>query len=101
LPEPVRAGTLREIFRLATNDPRFGLGALALFLVMVVLGPNGSVLAWLWVDLVDGTGALVWPAVGILTALLIYLPLPYFTSRWFPEWWVRQMLRINLRLVHG
>src|SRR5690349_22069474 len=25
----------------------------------------------------------------------------YFTSRWFPEWWVRQMLRISLRLVHG
>ena len=28
-------------------------------------------------------------------------PLPYFTGKWFPEWWVRQMLRISLRLVHG
>src|SRR5690606_4313863 len=26
---------------------------------------------------------------------------PYYTSLWFPEWWVRQMLRINARLVHG
>jgi ABC-type multidrug transport system fused ATPase/permease subunit len=29
------------------------------------------------------------------------VPLPYLTGRWFPEWWVRQMLRIGLRLVHG
>ena len=29
------------------------------------------------------------------------LPLPYYTGKWFPEWWVRQMLRISLRLVHG
>ena len=27
--------------------------------------------------------------------------LPYYTGVWFPEWWVRQMLRISLRLVHG
>jgi ABC-type multidrug transport system fused ATPase/permease subunit len=39
--------------------------------------------------------------VGIVAGLLLYLPMPYLTSKWFPEWWVRQMLRISLRLVHG
>src|SRR5207344_1822794 len=66
LPEPVAARTLREIFRLTMNDARFGLGAVALFLVMVLLGLDGSVLAWLWAELVDGTGSLVWPAAGIV-----------------------------------
>ena len=47
---------MREILRLATNDPRFGLGAVALFLVMVLFGLDGSVLPWLWADLVDGVG---------------------------------------------
>lgn len=101
LPDRLPSRPMREIVRLATNDPRFGLGALALFLVMVLIGLDGSVLPWLWADLVDGTGSLLWPAVGIVAALVVYLPLPYFTNKWFPEWWVRQMLRISLRLVHG
>src|SRR5262249_29626687 len=42
-----------------------------------------------------------WPAVGIVAGLLLPLPIPYYTGTWFPEWWVRQMLRISLRLVHG
>src|SRR4029450_12870897 len=25
----------------------------------------------------------------------------YYTAAWFPEWWVRQMLRISLRLGDG
>ena len=29
------------------------------------------------------------------------IPTLYYTGTWFPEWWVRQMLRISLRLVHG
>jgi ABC-type multidrug transport system fused ATPase/permease subunit len=101
LPEPARARTLREILRLVGNDARFGLGAVALFLVMVLLGLDGSVLPWLWADLVDGVGGLFWPAAGIVAALLVTTPLPYYTAKWFPEWWVRQMLRISLRLVHG
>jgi ATP-binding cassette, subfamily B, bacterial len=101
LPAPLRARTLREIFRLATNDARFGLGALALFLFMILLGLDGAVLPWLWADLVDGTGGLFWPAAGIVAGLLLILPAPYYTAKWFPEWWVRQMLRISLRLVHG
>lgn len=101
LPEPPRARTLREILRLATNDPKYGLRALALFLLLVLIALDGSVLPLLWADVVDGAGSVVWPAVGILAALAVYLPLPYFTSKWFPEWWVRQMLRISLRLVHG
>ncbi|MBM0240291.1 ABC transporter ATP-binding protein, partial [Micromonospora sp. ATA32] len=52
-------------------------------------------------DLVDGVGEPWWPTVGIVAALLVTAPLPYFTSAWFPNWWVRQMLRISLRLVHG
>jgi ABC-type multidrug transport system fused ATPase/permease subunit len=101
LPEPARTRTLREIFRLATNDARFGLGAVALFLFMVLLGLDGSVLPWLWADLVDGAGGLLWPAVGIVAGLLVSVPMWYYTGKWFPEWWVRQMLRISLRLVHG
>jgi ATP-binding cassette subfamily B protein len=101
LPAPARARTLREIFRLTTNDARFGLGAIALFLVLVVLGLDGSVLPWLWADLVDGVGEPWWPAVGIVAGLLVTVPVPYYTGRWFPEWWVRQMLRISARLVHG
>jgi ATP-binding cassette, subfamily B, bacterial len=101
LPPPVPARTLREIFRLTTNDPRFGMVGIALFLVMVLLGLDGSVLPWLWADLVDGHGGVLWPAIGITIALLLVVPVPYYTSVWFPEWWVRQMLRIGARLVHG
>lgn len=101
LPPPARARTLREILRLATNDPRFGLGAVGLFVFMVLLGLDGAVLPWLWADLVDGVSDPFWPAAGIVAGLLVTMPLPYYTSKWFPEWWVRQMLRISLRLVHG
>jgi ABC-type multidrug transport system fused ATPase/permease subunit len=99
LPPPPATRTLREIFRLMVNDPRFGLGAVAMFLGTVLLGLDGSVLPWLWAQVV--AGGTVWPAVGIVAALLVTSPLPYYTGKWFPEWWVRQMLRISLRLVHG
>jgi ABC-type multidrug transport system fused ATPase/permease subunit len=101
LPPLAPARTFREIVRMVFNDPRYGLVTIAIFLGMVLLGADGSVVAWLWADLVDGVGSLVWPAVGIVTALVLMLPTPYYTGKWFPEWWVRQMLRISLRLVHG
>jgi len=68
---------------------------------MVLLGLDGAVLPWLWADLVGGADGLVWPAVAIVAGLLVTAPMPYYTGKWFPEWWVRQMLRISLRLVHG
>jgi ABC-type multidrug transport system fused ATPase/permease subunit len=101
LPSLPRARTLWNIYKLATNDARYGLLSVLMFSCMVFLGLDGSVLPWLWVDLVDGTGDLLWPAVGIVAGLLLPLPLPYYTGKWFPEWWVRQLLRISLRLVHG
>jgi ATP-binding cassette subfamily B protein len=101
VPAPARTRTMREIFRLARNDARYGLGAVAMFLVMVLFGLEGSVLPWLWADLVDGLGNPWLPAAGIVAGLLVTVPMSYYTSRWFPEWWVRQMLRISLRLVHG
>ncbi|HLL64170.1 MAG TPA: ABC transporter ATP-binding protein [Micromonosporaceae bacterium] len=101
LPPPARVRTLREILRLGTNDPRYGLRSVVVFLSMVILGLDGSVLPWLWADLVDGTGDVLWPTLGIVAALLATTPAPYYTGKWFPEWWVRQMLRISLRLVHG
>src|SRR6266545_1353535 len=101
LPEPARTRTLREIFRLATNDARYGLVSVVLFVVMILFGLDGSILPWLWADLVDGAGGLFWPAAGIVAGLLVSMPTPYYTGKWFPEWWVRQMLRISLRLVHG
>jgi ATP-binding cassette, subfamily B, bacterial len=101
LPDEPPTRTLREILRLMCNDARYGLGAVAVFLLMVVLGLDGSALPVMWAALVDGRGDVFWPAAGIVTALLVTAPLPWFTGRWFPEWWVRQMLRISLRLVHG
>jgi ABC-type bacteriocin/lantibiotic exporter with double-glycine peptidase domain len=101
LPEAPPSRTLREIVRLATNDPRFGMGSVAVFLLMVLFGLDGSVLPALWAMLVTRPDAVFWPAAGIVAALLVTAPLPYVTGRWFPEWWVRQMLRIGLRLVHG
>lgn len=100
VPAPPRVRSLQEIVRLVTNDARYGMGAVGVFMVMVLLGLDGAVLPWLWAGLVDG-GDVFWPAAGIVTGLLVTAPLPYFASRWFPEWWVRQMLRISLRLVHG
>jgi ATP-binding cassette, subfamily B, bacterial len=100
-PAAATVRTLREIVRLATNDPRFGLASVAAFILTVLLGLDGTLLPWLWADLVNGSGSLVWPATGIVLALLLTAPQPYLTDRWFPEWWVRQMLRISLRLVHG
>ncbi|MEH0931813.1 ABC transporter ATP-binding protein [Micromonospora sp. CPCC 205558] len=101
LPPVPPARTLREIFRLCTNDPRYGAAAIVLFLGLSLLGLDGPVLPWLWADLVDGTGNPYLPALGIVAGLLITLPLPFYTHVWFPQWWVRQMLRIGLRLVHG
>ncbi|MEU8086461.1 ABC transporter ATP-binding protein [Micromonospora sp. NPDC049101] len=101
LPPVPPARTLREIVRLCTNDPRYGMAAIGLFLGLSLLGLDGPVLPWLWADLVDGTGNPYLPAAGIVAGLLVTLPLPYYTHVWFPQWWVRQMLRIGLRLVHG
>ncbi|HZN71811.1 MAG TPA: ABC transporter ATP-binding protein/permease [Micromonosporaceae bacterium] len=101
VPDPPRARTMREIYRLMTNDPRFGIGAVGLFIIVVLVGLDGSVLPWLWADLVDGSGGVFWPAAAIAACLLVTVPIPYYTGRWFPEWWVRQMLRISQRLVHG
>ncbi|MGK5522453.1 ATP-binding cassette domain-containing protein [Micromonospora sp. URMC 107] len=92
---------LREILRLCVNDARYGLASLSFFLLLVILGLDGPVLPWLWADLVDGVGDPWKPALGIVAGLLVTLPVPYLTGRWFPQWWVRQMLRISLRLVHG
>ncbi|GAB3172734.1 ABC-type multidrug transport system fused ATPase/permease subunit [Micromonospora palomenae] len=100
LPAPPPARTMREILRLGTNDPRYGLVSVAMFVVMTLLGLDGAVLPWLWADVVDG-GSPWLPALGIAAALLVVLPLPFYTNLWFPQWWVRQMLRISLRLVHG
>ncbi|MFI7605477.1 ATP-binding cassette domain-containing protein [Micromonospora sp. NPDC049366] len=100
LPPAPPARTMREILRLAVNEPRFGLVSVAMFIVMTLLGLDGSVLPWLWADVVDGGDPWL-PALGIVVALLVVLPLPYLTNLWFPQWWIRQMLRISLRLVHG
>jgi ATP-binding cassette subfamily B protein len=101
LPELPRSRTFWNIFKLATNDWRFGLVSVCMFAVMTLFGLDGSILPWLWADLVDGAGATLWPALGIAAGLLLPMALPYYTGRWFPEWWVRQLLRISLRLVHG
>ncbi|MGC4805393.1 ATP-binding cassette domain-containing protein [Micromonospora sp. DT233] len=101
LPPTPPARTLREIFRLTTNDLRYGLFGIALYAFGGVLAFDGAVLPWLWADLVDASGAPWWPAVGISAALVVTMPVPYLTSVLFPNWWTRQMLRISLRLVHG
>jgi len=101
LPDAPRTRTMREIVRLATNDPRYGLAAVALFLVLIVLGLDGALLPLLWADVVDGTGDPLRPAIAIAAGLIAAIPALYYTGAWFPEWWVRQMLRISLRLVHG
>ncbi|MCW3813494.1 ABC transporter ATP-binding protein/permease [Micromonospora sp. DR5-3] len=100
LPAPPPARTLREILRLGTNDPRYGLVSIGLFVVLTLLGLDGSVLPWLWAEVIAGGDPWL-PALGIVAALLLVLPLPYLTNLWFPQWWIRQMLRISLRLVHG
>ncbi|GGQ62368.1 ATP-binding cassette domain-containing protein [Couchioplanes azureus] len=101
LPEPPPTRTMREIFRLTTNDARYGLAAVALFLVLILLGLDGAILPLLWSQVVDGVGDPVWPATVIAAALIVAIPTLYYTGAWFPEWWVRQMLRISMRLVHG
>ncbi len=101
LPPKLPVRTFREIFRLMVNDPRFGLLSVLIFACGGILGLDGSILPWLWADLVDGRGGVLWPAVGIAAGLVVAIPVPYYTGRWFPEWWVRQMLRISTRLVYG
>ena len=101
LPDPPAPRTMREIVRLATNDPRYGLAAVGLFIVLVLLGLDGAIMPLLWSHVVDGVGNPLYPAAGIAAGLLLAIPTLYYTGAWFPEWWVRQMLRISLRLVHG
>jgi ABC-type multidrug transport system fused ATPase/permease subunit len=101
LPDPPPARTMREIVRLALNDKRYGLAAVGLFVVLILLGLDGAILPLLWADVVDGVGNPLWPAAAIAVGLVLAIPTLYYTGAWFPEWWVRQMLRISLRLVHG
>jgi ABC-type multidrug transport system fused ATPase/permease subunit len=101
LPEAPRPRTMREILRLAMNDKRYGLAACAWFLLLVLFGFDGAILPLLWADVVDGMGDPMLPALGIAVGLLALIPSLYYTGAWFPEWWVRQMLRISLRLLHG
>ncbi|HVN12493.1 MAG TPA: ABC transporter ATP-binding protein, partial [Kineosporiaceae bacterium] len=54
LPPAPPARTLREVLRLVTNDSRYGLAAVGLFMVGAVLGLDGSGLPWLWANLVAG-----------------------------------------------
>ncbi|GIJ77050.1 ABC-type multidrug transport system, ATPase and permease component [Micromonospora phaseoli] len=96
-----RGRTLREIARLCLNDPRYGAAAVGIFAVLAVLGLDGPVLSWLWADVIDGTGDPWLPAIGIAAGLILAIPAHYWTHLWFPAWWVRQMLRISARLVHG
>jgi ATP-binding cassette, subfamily B, bacterial len=101
LPDEPPTRTMREIVRLATNDPRFGVSAIALYVVLTILGLDGAILPLLWSNVVDGVGNPIYPAVAIAAGLVVAIPALYYTGAWFPEWWVRQMLRISLRLVHG
>ncbi|WP_091091184.1 ATP-binding cassette domain-containing protein [Micromonospora nigra] len=93
--------TLREILRLCLHDPRYGVVTVGMWAVMVVVGTDGALLPWLWADVVDGVDDPYLPAVGIGVALIATIPLHYLTNLRFPNWWVRQMLRISARLVHG
>ena len=72
-PEP-RTRTFREIVRLATNDPRYGLAAVGLFIMLVLFGLDGAILPLLWADVVDGVGSPIVPAVAIGSALLLMIP---------------------------
>nr|WP_221381033.1 ABC transporter ATP-binding protein [Actinoplanes polyasparticus] len=101
LPEEPPTRTMREIVQLTLNDKRYGWGAVSLFVVLVLLGLDGAILPLLWANVVDGLGSPLYPAVGIAVGLIVAIPTLYYTGAWFPEWWVRQMLRISLRLVHG
>jgi ABC-type multidrug transport system fused ATPase/permease subunit len=101
LPDPPPTRTMREIVRLALNDKRYGLAAVGLFIVLILLGLDGAILPLLWADVVDGVGNPLLPAAAIAVGLILAIPTLYYTGAWFPEWWVRQMLRISLRLVHG
>lgn len=103
-PPPAAASlgrTLGGVWRLLRNDPRYGLAALVPFIVLVLVGLAGPVLPWLWADVVDGVGEPWLPALGIAVGLLAVLPFQWYSTLWFQNWWARQMLRINLRLVHG
>src|SRR4029450_2420443 len=64
-------------------------------------GLDGAILPLLWAHVVDGVGNPLYPAIGIAAGLLFAIPTLYYTAAWVPEGWVRQMLRISLRLVHG
>ncbi|MEU6022106.1 ABC transporter ATP-binding protein [Micromonospora sp. NPDC047134] len=96
-----RTQTLREVLRLCLNDPRYGVAVIGVFAVLAILGLDGPILAWLWADVVDGTGDPWLPALGIAVGLIVAIPTNYWTHLWFPAWFVRQMLRISARLVHG
>lgn len=101
MPDPPSSKPLVEILRLIVNDSRFGVSSIIAFAFMTILGLDGSVLAYFWADLVDGNGELTWPLVGICLALVLPIPGYLITGRFFPEWWVRQSLRIGLRMVAG
>jgi len=99
-PEDPRQSTVLEILRLIVNDKRFGLVSLTVFLSGLLIGLDGVVLPWLWAALVEGDD-LFWPTAGIVLALVVAGPLNWVPENRFPEWWVRQWLRVGLRLTHA
>lgn len=101
LPDPPRTRPVQEILRLVVNDSRYGLLGLLLFGLVITLGLDGALLAWLWARLVDGSGSMLRPALAIVGCLLVPVPAYLLAGRVFPEWWVRQALRIGLRMVAG
>jgi ABC-type multidrug transport system fused ATPase/permease subunit len=80
LPDPPPARTMREIVRLTLNDPRYGLAAVAMFAVLVMLGLDGAILPLLWAHVVDGVGNPLWPALGIAAGLLVAIPALFFVG---------------------
>ena len=80
-----RRGRCARSLRLVTNDAALRARRGRAVHLLSILGLDGAVLPWLWAQLVDGSGPVFWPAVGIAAALVVTMPIPYYTAALVPE----------------
>lgn len=107
-PPPIEIDTpptlARGVWRAVWIHPEWGLFAIGMFLVAIMLGSYGVVTAWMWghiiVDL--GEGGQPTELVAVLAVCFLVAPLALTEAiRRYPHWWISVMLRTRTAVLLG
>lgn len=107
-PPPIEIDTppslARGVWRAVWIHPEWGLFAIGMFVVAIMLGSYGVVTAWMWghiiVDL--GEGGQPTERVAVLAICFLVAPLALTEAiRRYPHWWISVMLRTRTAVLLG